>query len=238
MDGKARIKWIAAGLAYAALFLLMQALVAGLAALAYIGGELIAARGAIDMETVLSGFSDCIAARGLALTGAANLATLAVTAAVYRAKKPSAFCGITDQPKKNLWPLVPLGMLMNIAVGLIFTLLPPAWIESYQTAAATVAGGMDLASILAAAVVAPVCEEVVFRGFAYSCFKKAMPRAAAIALQGILFGVMHGQPLWIAYAVIVGAVLALMRDRYGSLLAPITMHIAFNAVSYLPLLYA
>ncbi|NCB64372.1 MAG: CPBP family intramembrane metalloprotease, partial [Clostridia bacterium] len=44
------------------------------------------------------------------------------------------------------------------------------------------------------------------------------------------FGAMHGQPVWIAYAVLLGLMLCLVRDACGSLWGPICFHISFNMV--------
>ena len=61
----------------------------------------------------------------------------------------------------------------------------------------------------------------------------------ACVLSSLVFGLLHGQLLWIAYAFIMGVVLTLVFERTGTLWASIVVHVTFNlvgtyAVQYLP----
>ncbi len=49
---------------------------------------------------------------------------------------------------------------------------------------------------VAAVVVAPIVEEVIFRGVMLRGLRSRMPAAAAIAVQGGLFGLAHVQPVF------------------------------------------
>ena len=69
--------------------------------------------------------------------------------------------------------------------------------------------------------------------------RRAMPAALACVLSSLLFGVLHGQLLWIAYAFVMGVALTIVFERTGTLWANIIVHITFNLagsylVQYLP----
>jgi membrane protease YdiL (CAAX protease family) len=83
------------------------------------------------------------------------------------------------------------------------------------------------------AFVAPVAEEVVFRGYLFAGFRKVMPMLAAALLTGALFGAVQlagGEPLpTIAAVGALGACWAVLRDATGSIAPGLVLHGAQNA---------
>lgn len=83
----------------------------------------------------------------------------------------------------------------------------------------------------AAVFVAPVCEEIIFRGYFYAAAKKfAGPWVAAIC-SALVFGAAHGNlaallPLFILALVLIG-----LYEKTGSLWAPIAVHFCFNGAT-------
>lgn len=93
--------------------------------------------------------------------------------------------------------------------------------------------------VLALAIVvgAPIAEELVFRGMLYPSLKGWMPRGYAVALTGLLFGVIHGNLSAFLPLATLGAVLCLYRDRYG-LLTCMTLHLLANLTTFFWLCFA
>ena len=58
-----------------------------------------------------------------------------------------------------------------------------------------------------------------------------MPVWAAVVLQAVLFGVVHGTPVQMAYAFLLGLAFGFLRSRTGSILPGIAAHAAFNAMN-------
>lgn len=79
-------------------------------------------------------------------------------------------------------------------------------------------------------VIGPIAEEVFFRGFAYTAFKRRFGGAWAVPLSAFVFAVMHGNPVGLIPIFMVGLVLAVLFQRSGSLAAPIGLHCANNSV--------
>lgn len=179
------------------------------------------------------------AERAVAITAAADAMTLITAGLIFfaRGKPPLRELGYLDRPKGSVLYLIPLGIGLNLAVSILFGLLPAEWLAAYQESAEAVSGGVDPLSILAVAVLAPFAEETVFRGLCYGRLKRVLPRAAAAIVQALLFGLMHGNVLWVCYTFLIGLILAMVRDKHESLLAPILLHMAFNGASYLFLLF-
>ena len=112
---------------------------------------------------------------------------------------------------------------LYVLVSLVLALLPESWMEEYGKA-------MRL-STETGLIPAPVAEELVFRGVIQSRLERAMPVWIAMVLQAVLFGFIHGTPVQIGYAFLMGLLFGYIRYRTGSILPTIAAHAAFNAMN-------
>jgi hypothetical protein len=91
--------------------------------------------------------------------------------------------------------------------------------------------------ILGISILAPIAEELLFRGIIQGELQRAMPEWAAIVIQGLIFALFHMQPVQVSYVILPGLLLGLAYAWTRSLWVPIAMHIAFNFLgSVLPAL--
>ncbi len=99
------------------------------------------------------------------------------------------------------------------------------------------AGGLRTAlAVLAAVVLAPIAEELLFRGLLYRALRRRRGVVGAALASSLVFSVVHldvavTQPLALVGLVLVGCVLALALERTGGLLVPIAAHAAYNATA-------
>ncbi len=87
---------------------------------------------------------------------------------------------------------------------------------------------------------APLIEEVVFRGFLLKGFSKTfMGAEGAVALTSLLWAVMHLQYEFAYVTVIfmIGLVFGYARIKTGSLFVPMTMHMVMNGIASLGLFF-
>ncbi len=86
----------------------------------------------------------------------------------------------------------------------------------------------------------PLAEEVFWRGYALRQFEKVMPRAAALAVQAVLFSCSHFRyPLWFWVQLLpMGLLLGLWRQRFKSILPLIIVHAAVNGIVQVPSLWS
>lgn len=95
--------------------------------------------------------------------------------------------------------------------------------------------GWFFASIALALVAAPVLEEFLYRGLLQPAFRAALGlRWPAIAITSLCFATMHlgaVEPSALPVLFTLSLGLGWARERTGGLLAPITMHVLFNAVN-------
>ncbi len=104
--------------------------------------------------------------------------------------------------------------------------VPPFMVDVCKTA-----GFMPLL-VLAVVLVAPLFEEVVFRGFMYRGIAASrLGPAGAISIATILWSLLHVQydSYGIAYILVCGVLLGLARYGTGSVVPPILMHMLNNA---------
>lgn len=85
----------------------------------------------------------------------------------------------------------------------------------------------------AAVIVAPICEEIVFRGYLYSAGKKFAGPWIACFCSALVFAAAHGSLAALLPLFIFGCVLVFIYEKTGSLWAPMAVHFCFNGATVL-----
>jgi len=81
-----------------------------------------------------------------------------------------------------------------------------------------------------ACVVAPLCEEIFFRGFLYPSIRDRFGVAGGVVASSLVFAMVHpGLPNQMATFVL-GVAFCLVYERAGTLVAPVVAHAIFNAI--------
>ncbi|MGN0984936.1 MAG: lysostaphin resistance A-like protein [Candidatus Enterenecus sp.] len=220
-------------LCYLLLFLACQmavSLVYSLAAALYVG----LGQGGLDPIILIDQIMDLVFACTGQISLISDLAVLILLTAFFllRRKNPLREVGIAPAPLSMTAAAAGLAPILYLLVTFVLALLPEAWLESYAEASAAL-NENGLATILATVVAAPIAEEVVFRGLILSRLKRAMPGWLAVVLSALVFGLCHGQAVWIAYAFTLGLIFGLMAHRSGSILPSMLAHFIFNGIGQL-----
>lgn len=92
-------------------------------------------------------------------------------------------------------------------------------------------GAQRIPIILLAVVIAPVAEELAFRGYLYGVIKRYFGAVPALVFSGILFALIHQNLPSFFPLLVLASVFALAYELSGSLLVPMTMHALFNALN-------
>ena len=90
-------------------------------------------------------------------------------------------------------------------------------------------------TVLLAVVMAPLAEELFFRGWLYTSLRARFSFVTALTVTSVLFGLAHFEKTGIyALAVMpVGFVLGFVRERTGSVVATIAIHAIYNGAAVL-----
>jgi membrane protease YdiL (CAAX protease family) len=111
-------------------------------------------------------------------------------------------------------------------------------VKIYQHAAKTGKSEVLWQVLVAAVIIAPVTEEILFRGYFYGVLKRfAGPVPAALGVS-LLFGAIHNNALGFPGLTLLALGLTLAYEWSGSILVSIFMHAWFNATSLLVMWWA
>jgi uncharacterized protein len=90
--------------------------------------------------------------------------------------------------------------------------------------------GAFAANAVVVAGLAPIVEELTYRGLGFSLLAR-FGQTAAILLVGVAFGLGHGLVVALPILIVFGIGLAYLRSRTGSVYPSIALHSLFNALS-------
>lgn len=129
------------------------------------------------------------------------------------------------------------GLTFNAGFVALIELIPvpEAWLEANEESVGAVMQGSLLAALLATSVIAPLVEELLFRGIFYTSLRDALPvrRRAAMLIAGavvsIVFGIYHGNILQGIYTALFSVLLVAIYEMTGTVWGPVAMHMGFNS---------
>lgn len=96
-----------------------------------------------------------------------------------------------------------------------------------ERAAGALDASLFLPCLFASGVLAPICEELFFRGYLMGVFTR-FGRGRAIVSSALLFSLAHGVDMAFLPRVLIGALLGAMTMRTGSLFAAMLVHGCYN----------
>jgi membrane protease YdiL (CAAX protease family) len=135
--------------------------------------------------------------------------------------------------------LAALGVLAG-CWGLLLAILIP-WmlisgdgraVPSVWSGAGTSPHGLNVLLLLSAMTIAPITEEVFFRGLVFNCLRRYCPLAIALISQAAIFALLHPFDVFhLAIALVFGMVLGAVYEWRKTLLAPILLHAMQNVLA-------
>ena len=108
--------------------------------------------------------------------------------------------------------------------------------ESFSVRVHTAAGTAFAIALtaLTGTVLAPLAEELTIRGLLFGGLASRFGVLPAAILSGIVFGALHGDPIFFSILAIEGCFIALAYAATGNLFVPIALHAATNAINLWP----
>ncbi len=240
---KTGLKAVIKAVAYFAVYLLTQVLVS----VAYstvlstqMTMKMMAAGEELDVVAMTEAVTAEIMGRVMEMTFVAGIVTLLLFWIFFliRRKKITQEVCLYKIPVKGILPIAIMAACFNVITTIVISYFPwpQNWMDSYIANSSSIDG--TLMSWLAAVLMAPVLEEIVFRGLIYTRLKKGLPGIAAAVLTSLAFGLAHGTIIWAIYTFIFSMLLIWVFERFQSLAACIVLHMAYNlsgmALSLIP----
>ncbi len=97
--------------------------------------------------------------------------------------------------------------------------------------------GMRAFLVFSVVVLAPVCEELIFRGIIFRGLAKKFPLFAAMLVSGFVFALVHINAASFVAVWFLGVTFAWLYARTRTILAPMSMHAAFNLANVVLLIF-
>ena len=126
-----------------------------------------------------------------------------------------------------------------LTILLTFVSMPMGWFANvlsqvlvpniFAQAADSLMEGSLLPLFVSMVLLAPICEELLMRGFFQNRFSKLLPFGVSAVLSGFLFGVLHMNINQFCYAWVLGIIFAYVNRASGSMITSTIMHMIFNA---------
>ena len=216
------------------LWLPLAAIGCGLSAGLVIVGLLAAVLSATGVDK--SGTSPGLTAGGTAIVDIAVVAACVLLAAMTARPRAWQF-GLRSAPLGYTAAIAGIGVLAFFLFSLVYgAIVQP---KNPQKTVENLGADTNTALLISGAVVvilvAPVCEELFFRGFLYRILRLRIPMWAAALVDGILFGIVHGSSTSISalpILAVLGIVFCWVYERTGTLFATIALHALNNTISY------
>lgn len=227
------LKQVAICIVFVALFMGMQVaaqVVAGQGYMLY--GQLTGSQ--MSPEDLAVGANQLLAENVELITMLSGCATILATwlFSKIRKKKFVEDYNLVPFNTKNLLPLGLMAVGYELVIGGVFILLPESLEGNYLGSLSDPGVGIQgmVISFLFAAVVAPIVEELIFRGVLMRRLNKVMNIFLAAFLSSLTFGLLHGNIVQNTYATVLGLVMAFVAVRCGSILSSIFFHVIFNII--------
>ena len=192
--------------------------------------EMMATGEELDMLAMTEAVTAELMGRLMEMTFVAGLATLLIFWLVFliRRKKFTKEVCLHKIPVKGILPIALMAACFNVITTVVVSYFPwpQSWMDSYIANSSAIDG--SLMAWLTAVLMAPVLEEIVFRGLMYTRLKKGLPVIAAAIVTSLAFGIAHGTIIWAIYTFIFSMLLIWVFEKFQSLAACIVLHMAYN----------
>jgi membrane protease YdiL (CAAX protease family) len=136
------------------------------------------------------------------------------------------------RPARSFWWVVPAGLAGVYAAGVVHDIIVHPKQQAIVSAFPRTAIGIAMFTLVAV-ILAPVFEEILFRGFLFRGLANSFGWVWGAVLSAVIFGVAHLQLDVFLPLAALGFVLAWAYHKTGSLWTTITMHALFNTIAVL-----
>lgn len=128
--------------------------------------------------------------------------------------------------------LLPLGVIACIVSNNIINMSEIAmYSESYREVNTSLYSASFPMMLVGLGLIVPVAEEFMFRGVLYNRIKDMTVQKKAWLLSALLFGFYHGNLVQGIYGFLAGMLLVYVYEKYGSMWAPVLLHMVLNITS-------
>lgn len=184
----------------------------------------------------LAPYPDLVLQMSLELTIVGNCLCILVFALIFKFSQApfSERVYISPFPSRFFLTMIILGISTAFAVALALGMiessgiLPQEWFEVQNDTYSDVTEASGVLQFFSVGLMAPVLEEILFRGLILGTLKEKMSPWVAIILSSAAFGLAHGTAISFIYATGLGILMGWLFVKFNSVLPSIIFHMAYN----------
>ena len=170
------------------------------------------------------------------IAGAAALVTIPVNAFFFFCDRElERVCGVEvpeRAPLRKYWAVVVFGLAVSIAATCFFAMVELAFYSGESQSSTLITYTPPFAvQLLVLGIVVPVAEELMFRGVLFRRFLENRSFWYAAVWSSLFFVLMHQDGAQMVYAMLLGLFLCYVYQKFGSLKAPVVLHVTANCSS-------
>ena len=116
----------------------------------------------------------------------------------------------------------------------VISLAAPGWVAEYEVLMEQMGmteNSTPVGLAIYAVLLAPVVEELCFRGLTYSYLRSGMSMWSAIVIQALLFAGFHGNSFQASYTIIFGLFMGYIYAKTENIFLTIALHIGYNLIA-------
>lgn len=181
-------------------------------------------------------FQTSVAATAYALT---LLIAIGFPWLVRQRKTTLSDIGLTRLPSWMDIFLSPAGLIVYLLASAALIAIFSAVVPGFDTSQAQEVGFQNLSgqseyllAFLTLIIIAPVAEEVLFRGYLFGKLKKYVPMWVAMIATSFLFGAAHGQWNVAIDTFALSIIMCSLREVTGSIWAGVLLHMMKNGIAF------
>lgn len=174
--------------------------------------------------------------RGIGLGPVTSTATCMITLALLIGHYapalglyPSRPTGTSDRVDRIVVSAAVLGCA---SAWLIATILGRRLIADEDNGGGIVSAEPYLLIAVFVLVIAPVTEEILYRGLLQGALNRVFPVVVSLVLSTLVFALAHPRPRDMILAAAIGLTAGALREVFGTMMMPILAHVAMNTVSF------
>ena len=163
------------------------------------------------------------------LQGISNLIVLFIFIPLYKMFVTNYKIRYSKFEVSKVYYLVPLSLSICIISNLIASYIPKAGENAVSREVGKLIQEYNIyVALVAIAIIVPIVEEIIFRGFFFETIKYLTNNVIAIVLSSLIFAIAHGNIEQGVYAAFAGIFLAYIKYKYESIKYTIIMHLLMN----------
>ena len=134
-----------------------------------------------------------------------------------------------QKPLKNYWSLLVMGVIGSIGATCLSAMAQAVLVDSeYIQTAQNMYSADFVVQIIVFGFAIPIAEEFMFRGVLYQRYRETRGFYYAAIWSALFFSVTHTNTVQMIYTFLLGILLCYVYEKFGSMKAPIMLHIVLN----------